>query len=247
MTVHLTQYLSFPWEFVSSLFWKRYPNPHARHVLSVDVLERYLLPNGKLYTKRLVIKKISRRIPSWLLKYFPGGQVPVVEESIIDVNTKRIDVVSTNFGHYKKYLLFLSSSFNMRADRIQANLRSKSYSVFKANIRMITQSVGEYSSLVPSNDNSVTKVSRVLSLESSLKGFLRLALMKTSQTYYHSSSNDTYLGYLHVCNKYSSIANSQEQHSSVNEASKNSTKMSNTHGTREYTSKLPHVVMAESG
>nr|CAX70938.1 hypotheticial protein [Schistosoma japonicum] len=106
MTVHLTQYLSFPWEFVSSLFWKRYPNPHARHVLSVDVLERYLLPNGKLYTKRLVIKKISRRIPSWLLKYFPGGQVPVVEESIIDVNTKRIDVVSTNFGHYKKYLCY---------------------------------------------------------------------------------------------------------------------------------------------
>ncbi|KAK4470031.1 hypothetical protein MN116_000063 [Schistosoma mekongi] len=212
MTVYLTQYLSFPWEFVSSLFWKRYPNPHARHVLSVDVLERYLLPDGKLYTKRLVTKKISRRIPYWLLRYFPRGQVPVVEESIIDINTKRIDVVSTNFGHYKKYL-----------------------------------SVGEYSSLVPSDNNSVTKVSRVLSLESSLKGFLRSALMKTSQTYYHSSSNDTYLGYLHVCNKYSSIANFQEQHSSVNEASKSSTRMSNTHGTREYTSKLPHVIMAESG
>ncbi|RTG86284.1 uncharacterized protein DC041_0001638 [Schistosoma bovis] len=107
MTVHVTQYLSFPWEFVTSLFWKRYPNPHAKHVLSEDVLERYLLSDGRLYTKRLLTKKISKRIPFWLLKFFPKGQVSVVEESIIDVNRQRVDVVSKNFGVYKKYLVSL--------------------------------------------------------------------------------------------------------------------------------------------
>nr|CAX70933.1 hypotheticial protein [Schistosoma japonicum] len=76
MTVHLTQYLSFPWEFVSSLFWKRYPNPHARHVLSVDVLERYLLPNGKLYTKRLVIKKNIKANTILAFKIFPWRSSP---------------------------------------------------------------------------------------------------------------------------------------------------------------------------
>ncbi|CAH8550567.1 unnamed protein product [Heterobilharzia americana] len=103
MTVCVTQYLSFPWEFVTSLFWERYPNPYAKHVLSEDVLERRFLPDGKLYTKRLVIK-ISKRIPKFMLRFIPKGQVPVVEESIIDVKAKRIDVVSENFGSSKKYL-----------------------------------------------------------------------------------------------------------------------------------------------
>ncbi|CAH8524072.1 unnamed protein product [Schistosoma turkestanicum] len=212
MTVHITQYLSFPWEFVTSLYWRRYPNPHAKHVLSEDVLERYILPDGKLYTKRLLIKKISKRIPFWMLRFFPRGQVSVIEESIIDVNGKRVDVVSKNFGAYKKYL-----------------------------------HVGEYCSLVPSDDPSVTKISRTLSLESSLKGFLRSALMKTSQTYYNSSSNDTYLGYLYLCNMYSNTAKSKERQS-TNDMTKSSVRTGSTSGTQEYTSsKLPRVVMADSG
>ncbi|CAI2730441.1 unnamed protein product [Schistosoma spindalis] len=213
MTVHVTHYLSFPWEFVTSLFWKRYPNPHAKHVLSEDVLERYLLSDGRLYTKRLLTKKISKRIPFWLLKFFPKGQVSVVEESIIDVNGQRVDVVSKNFGVYKKYLL-----------------------------------VGEYCSLVPSDDHSVTKISRILSLESNLKGILRSALMKTSQTYYNSSYKDTYLGYMYLCNTCSNTYSLKERQSSTNDVPKSSVRTFSTNETQEYTSsKLPRVVMADSG
>ncbi|CAH8856338.1 unnamed protein product [Trichobilharzia szidati] len=214
MPIYVTQHLSFPWEFVASLFWKRYPNPYAKHVLSEDVLERKFLPDGKLYTKRLVIKKISRRIPFWLLKFIPNGQVSVVEESIIDIKAKRIDVVSKNFGSYKKYV-----------------------------------SVKEYCSLFPSQDDrSTTTFSRILSLESNVKSFLRSALMKTCHSYYSSSSNDTYLGYIHVCNMYRNTLHPQKSSSLTNDTTKSSVRAGSAYGTREFTSsKLPRIVMADSG
>ncbi|RTG84804.1 uncharacterized protein DC041_0003802, partial [Schistosoma bovis] len=108
--------------------------------------------------------------------------------------------------------------------------------------------VGEYCSLVPSDDYSVTKISRILSLESNLKGILRSALMKTSQTYYNSSYKDTYLGYMYLCNTYSNIYSSKERQSPTNDVPKSSVRTFSTNETQEYTSsKLPRVVMADSG
>ncbi|CAO3612228.1 unnamed protein product [Mucor hiemalis] len=48
---------TFQWQNVTLAFWLRYPNPFASHVLSVDVLDRYVDENGVLKTTRLVLKK----------------------------------------------------------------------------------------------------------------------------------------------------------------------------------------------
>lgn len=58
---------SFP--IVSLAYFLRYPNPYARHVLTTDVIQRYVDPNThRLHTTRLHLEKvkISLGIPNIL-------------------------------------------------------------------------------------------------------------------------------------------------------------------------------------
>ncbi|KAE9411887.1 hypothetical protein Angca_002948, partial [Angiostrongylus cantonensis] len=47
----------FPYSFdeVVSVFWDRYPNSFAKHVVSEDVLERQITENT-IVTKKLIVK-----------------------------------------------------------------------------------------------------------------------------------------------------------------------------------------------
>lgn len=72
-------------------FFLRYPNPFARHVLSVDILERSVNPTtGQIHTLRLVLKRGI--IPKWASRWLPvagasGGRgldAWVLEESIVE-------------------------------------------------------------------------------------------------------------------------------------------------------------------
>jgi hypothetical protein len=72
-------------------FFLRYPNPFARHVLSVDVLSRTIDPTtGQLRTTRLILKRGI--IPKWAHRFLPttsssGGRgldAWVLEESVVD-------------------------------------------------------------------------------------------------------------------------------------------------------------------
>lgn len=72
-------------------FFLRYPNPFARHVLSVDVLSRSVDPEtGQLRTTRLILKRGI--IPKWAHRFLPttsssGGRgldAWVLEESVVD-------------------------------------------------------------------------------------------------------------------------------------------------------------------
>lgn len=72
-------------------FFLRYPNPFARHVLSVDVLSRYIDPiTGQLHTQRLILKRGI--LPKWATSWLPlsgggGGRgldAWVIEDSIVD-------------------------------------------------------------------------------------------------------------------------------------------------------------------
>jgi hypothetical protein len=45
-----------PWPTVALAFVLRYPNRHAGHILSVDVLGRELTESGTLRTTRLILK-----------------------------------------------------------------------------------------------------------------------------------------------------------------------------------------------
>ncbi|ORY21368.1 hypothetical protein BCR39DRAFT_562671 [Naematelia encephala] len=72
-------------------FYIRYPNPFARHVLSVDVLSRTINPTtGRIHTTRLVLKRGI--LPKWASKWLPvagasGGRgldAWVLEDSVVE-------------------------------------------------------------------------------------------------------------------------------------------------------------------
>lgn len=89
---------NFSWEDVSRGFWKRYPNPNAKHVLSEDTISRYITREGSLVTKRLLVKKGT--LPSYA-KMIVGevaSRTNIVEESIIDPISRTITTYTRNIG-----------------------------------------------------------------------------------------------------------------------------------------------------
>ena len=80
---------SFP--AVSLAYFLRYPNPYSRHVLTTDVIDRYVDPaTQRLHTIRLHLKK--SKVPSGILKLLPkgmggsdnSGQSYILETTIVD-------------------------------------------------------------------------------------------------------------------------------------------------------------------
>jgi len=89
-----------PWPIVSLAFFLRYPNPHAAHVVSCDVISRTPTDEGTLLTTRLILKRGA--LPKWA----PQGIITraeswVVEESEVDPYGKVVRCVSTNLDHTK--------------------------------------------------------------------------------------------------------------------------------------------------
>ncbi|KAM3176381.1 hypothetical protein ACTXT7_006591 [Hymenolepis weldensis] len=109
MRAYINQVLDYSWDFVTSLFWARYPNPYASHVLHEDVLERYLIDENKLYTKRLLVKKGFGHIPFWLRKILSNRQELIMEESIIDLEKKEILTSTRNFGGLSNYAVLVEN------------------------------------------------------------------------------------------------------------------------------------------
>lgn len=92
---------SFP--TVTLAYFLRYPNPYSKHVLSTDVIDRYIDPEtNRLHTTRLVLKR--SKVPSAMLKFIPKGlagpggasQSYVVEKSIVDVKEGWMKTESRN-------------------------------------------------------------------------------------------------------------------------------------------------------
>ncbi|KAF7272493.1 preli-like [Rhynchophorus ferrugineus] len=90
-----TTFFNYSWEQVAQAFWKRYPNPNSKHVLSEDTISRELR-SGKLFTKRLLNKTNS--IPNWAKRFISTANVYIVEESIVDVKNKILITYTRNLG-----------------------------------------------------------------------------------------------------------------------------------------------------
>ena len=86
----------YPWETVASAYWRRYPNPHSKHVFSEDFLEFRLLDDGRLYTRRLLTK--TNKLPSWGRHLFSQKRVPLVEEAIADPGAKTLTTYTRNIA-----------------------------------------------------------------------------------------------------------------------------------------------------
>lgn len=90
------QTFNFCWEQVAIAFWNRYPNPYSKHVLTEDVMNRYIIGNGKLFTKRLIKKTNSA--PKWTERFLPAKHVFIIEESIVDSRLKTLTTYTRNIG-----------------------------------------------------------------------------------------------------------------------------------------------------
>ncbi|KAJ5935932.1 hypothetical protein N7454_005230 [Penicillium verhagenii] len=86
-----TQTYEYPFPAVSLAYFLRYPNPLARHVLTTDVIDRYVDQNThRLHTTRLHLKRTA--IPSSIIKLLPkrmGGsehfsQAYILERTVVD-------------------------------------------------------------------------------------------------------------------------------------------------------------------
>lgn len=92
---------SFP--AVSLAYFLRYPNPYSRHVLTTDVIDRYVDPTTqRLHTTRLHLKK--SKIPSGILKLLPkgmggsdhSGQSYILETTVVDPHEGWMETESRN-------------------------------------------------------------------------------------------------------------------------------------------------------
>lgn len=92
---------SFP--AVSLAYFLRYPNPYSKHVLTSDVIDRYVDPDTqRLHTTRLHLKK--SKIPSTLLRLLPkgiggsdnSGQSYILETTVVDAKEGWMKTESRN-------------------------------------------------------------------------------------------------------------------------------------------------------
>ncbi|KAL4806187.1 aminotransferase class IV-domain-containing protein [Aspergillus unguis] len=92
---------SFP--AVSLAYFLRYPNPYSRHVLTTDVIDRYVDPKThRLHTTRLHLKK--SKVPSGILKLLPkgiggsdnSGQSYILETTVVDAKEGWMESESRN-------------------------------------------------------------------------------------------------------------------------------------------------------
>ncbi|EXJ88819.1 hypothetical protein A1O3_01883 [Capronia epimyces CBS 606.96] len=88
---------------VTLAYFLRYPNPYSRHVLSTDVIDRYVDPETqRLHTVRLHLKK--SKVPAGILKFLPRGltgpggssQSYILEKSTIDLKEGWMETESKN-------------------------------------------------------------------------------------------------------------------------------------------------------
>lgn len=85
-----------PWHEIAIAFWKRYPNKFSKHVLSEDVIDRKINPNGQLVTRRLFVKTNS--CPKWVEKIMKNKNVQVLEESFVDPFRQTLTTITRNLG-----------------------------------------------------------------------------------------------------------------------------------------------------
>uniref|UniRef100_A0A0N5AGE3 PRELI/MSF1 domain-containing protein n=1 Tax=Syphacia muris TaxID=451379 RepID=A0A0N5AGE3_9BILA len=93
-----TQFIPYSFDEVVSVFWNRYPNSKANHVISEDVLERKIDGN-KIITKKLVVKKgasFLKAAPKWVSKHAKVQIMPTIEESVFDRVTRRLTTYTRN-------------------------------------------------------------------------------------------------------------------------------------------------------
>ncbi|KAJ5115150.1 hypothetical protein NUU61_000909 [Penicillium alfredii] len=133
---------SFP--AVSLAYFLRYPNPYSRHVLTTDVIDRYVdHSTQRLHTIRLHLKK--SKVPSGILKLLPkgmggsdsSGQSYILEKTVVDPQEGWMETESRNMEwtgilsvvekqHYQRHL---AEEDRLALDGLSSDQRSEQTTV----------------------------------------------------------------------------------------------------------------------
>lgn len=85
------------WSTVTLAYFLRYPNPHARHVLATDVIDRHIDSNGCLHSTRLLLKK--GKLPAWGARILNISETYILEKSMVDPIGRIMRTESRNLDH----------------------------------------------------------------------------------------------------------------------------------------------------
>lgn len=84
-------YCTLEYSVETGLFSDRF----SKHVLTEDVLERYIRDDGKLYTIKMLTK--TNPMPRWGERFYKGPKfVTIIEETIVDPDTSTFTSYSRN-------------------------------------------------------------------------------------------------------------------------------------------------------
>lgn len=83
---------------VSLAYLNRYPNPYAKHVLSIDTLDNHVDSLGNLVITKLMVK--TGRLPAFI-KPFLGTNLQswIIEKTIINPKSNKLLTYSANIDH----------------------------------------------------------------------------------------------------------------------------------------------------
>lgn len=86
-----------PWSKTTMAVFQKYPNPFANHVLSADVIERYVDAQGVLHSTRLFLKRGI--LPAWARRLFKVTEAYVLEHSTVNLKTRTMTTTTQNLCH----------------------------------------------------------------------------------------------------------------------------------------------------
>ncbi|KAJ3334832.1 hypothetical protein HDU93_007188 [Gonapodya sp. JEL0774] len=110
-----TATFEYPWEYVTRAVFQKYPNPFATHVLTSDVVDRWVdETTGVLHSVRVFIKTNS--LPKWAKPIFPyTPETYVIELSTVDPSAKEMRTRTWNLTHTKMMRIEESQIFRPSA------------------------------------------------------------------------------------------------------------------------------------
>ena len=110
-------------ETVSLAYLNRYPNPFAKHVLSIDTLDNHIDNSGNLIITKLMVK--TGRLPKFI-KPILGTNLNswIIEKTIINPKTKKLLTYSANIDHRKFIKVEEYLSFS-KADEFSTLVKGK--------------------------------------------------------------------------------------------------------------------------
>jgi len=87
----------YPWEHVTTAFWRKYPNPLAPHVKEIDCYSRQLNESTGTFTTQRVITCESA-VPSWIGRLGFHSQLYALETCSVNADKKEMVVRSRNLS-----------------------------------------------------------------------------------------------------------------------------------------------------